>query len=525
MLFKDRKKNVRMKKCSWLVWILTFVLCMSLIPSLSHAAESAPPKREMRAVWIASVQNSDVKAGMNKTQYTTWARQTLDSLKANKFNTVIFQVKPTSDAWYSSKLAPWSAYITGKKQGTSPGYDPLQIMITEAHSRGMELHAWINPYRVTMPGETLKNLSSQNAARKHPGWVVKYGKQYYLNPGLPEVQDYLVSSVKELVQNYDVDAIHMDDYFYPYKIKNETFPDQAAFKKYGKSFKKIEDWRRNNVNQLVKKIYSTIKTTKPYVQFGISPFGVWRNQSIDKTGSATKAGVNNYDDLYADTRTWIKEGTVDYITPQIYWSKKLAAAKYGTLLNWWSNEVKVYAKTHPVNLYIGVADYKVGQDSDPAWKNKMELPNQIVSNRADRMTKGQMHFSLKSWKKNSLGYATIVKQQLYKYPSLTPAFSWKDASQPVKPTSVQVKKEAAGRKIVIQDQASKQPRKYVIYRFAGKTLGSYEDARNIVDVVYNTKGKTVFLDKSARSDRTYTYSVKSVSATGIESKDAFVIKE
>ncbi|WP_083256197.1 family 10 glycosylhydrolase [Domibacillus iocasae] len=505
--------------------VMIFVLCMSIVPFQPEAASSPLPKREMRAAWIATVQNSDMKAGMNKAQYTAWARQTLDGLKASKFNAVIYQVKPTSDALYPSKLSPWSSYITGKKQGTNPGYDPLQIMIEEAHKRGMELHAWLNPYRVTMPKQTLTSLAPNNAARKNPGWVVKYGQQYYLNPGLPEVQNYLISSVKELVSNYDIDAVHMDDYFYPYKIKNETFPDQAAYKKYGASFKKIEDWRRNNVNQLVKNLYAAIKATKPHVQFGISPFGVWRNKSLDPTGSATQAGVNNYDDLYADTRTWIKNGTIDYITPQIYWSKNLSAAKYGTLLNWWSHEVKTYAKVHPVHLYIGLADYKVGNDTDPTWKNKMELPNQIASNRAGNTAKGQMHFSLKSIQKNSLGYATIVKQQMYNYTAVTPDTPWKNAAVPVKPTSVQVKKETAGRKIEIKDQTSKQPRKYVIYRFEGNKEGSYQDPRNILDVVYNTKGNTVFVDKTARSGGVYTYGITSLSATGVESKDAFVVKE
>lgn len=502
------------------------VLCISMLPQKSEAASAPLPKREMRAAWIATVQNSDMKAGMTAAQYTAWARQTLDQLKASRFNTVIFQVKPTSDALYSSSLAPWSAYITGKKQGTNPGYDPLKIMVEEAHKRGMELHAWMNPYRVTMPSQDLASLSPNNVARKNPGWVVKYGKQYYLNPGIPAVQNYLVDSVKELVSKYDIDAVHMDDYFYPYKIKGEEFPDQAAFKQYGGSFKNVADWRRNNVNQLVKNLYSAIKTTKPHVQFGISPFGVWRNQSLDPTGSATTAGVNNYDDLYADTRTWIKNGTIDYITPQVYWSKNMAAARYNTLLNWWSKEVNTYAKTHPVNLYIGIADYKVGVDTaDATWKDKMELPNQISSNRANGTADGQMHFSLKSIQKNTLGYATIVKQNLYNYTAVTPAVPWKDGSVPAKPTAVRVKKEAAGRTISIQDQNAKQPRKYVIYRFTGNTEGSYEDPRNIVDVVYNTKGNTVFTDKTASAGSTYTYGVKAVSATGVESSSAFVVRE
>lgn len=502
---------------------ITLVLLISLLPLQVKGASVTPPKNEMRAAWIATVQNVDMKPGMNAAQYTAWVQKTLDHLKANKFNAVIYQVKPTNDAFYPSKLAPWSSYITGGKQGKSPGYDPLLIMINEAHKRGMELHAWVNPYRVTMPGQTLASLAPSNVARTNPGWVVKYGKQYYLNPGIPEVQNYLIATVKELVAKYDIDAVHMDDYFYPYKIKNETFPDQAAFKKYGSSFKKIADWRRDNVNQLVKKVYSSIKTTKPHVQFGISPFGVWRNQSMDPTGSSTRAGVTNYDDLYADTRQWIKDGSIDYITPQIYWSKTLSVAKYSTLLDWWSKEVDTYADKHPVNLYIGLADYKVGIDADKAWKNKMELPNQVVANRANQIATGQMHFSLKSIQKNQLGYATILKQQLYNYTALTPATSWSNAAIPAEPTWVQANKDIAGMKLVIQDQTTTQPRKYVIYRFEGNQVGSYENPHSIVDVVYNTKGNTVFLDKTANRNKQYTYGITSVSATGVESENAYVV--
>lgn len=508
-----------------LLSIMIAILCISLLPQKSEAA--APlPKREMRAAWIVTVGNGDMKAGMTASQYTAWARQTLDGLKGNGFNAVIFQVKPTSDALYESNLAPWSSYITGKKQGTNPGYDPLKIMIDEAHKRGMELHAWMNPYRVTMPSQSLSDLAANNAARKNPGWVVKYGKQYYLNPGLPAVQNYLVDSVKELVAKYDVDAVHMDDYFYPYKIANETFPDQAAFKQYGGSYKNVADWRRNNVNQLVKNLYNGIKATKPHVQFGISPFGVWRNQSLDPTGSATTAGVNNYDDLYADTRTWIKNGTIDYITPQVYWSKNMAAARYNTLLNWWSKEVNTYANTHPVNLYLGVADYKVATDTvDKTWNDKMELPNQISSNRANGTADGQMHFSTRSIQANKLGYMSIIKQQLYNTKAVTPAVPWKNSSVPAKPTAVQVKKETAGRTISITDQNATQARKYVIYRFNGNAEGSYEDPRNIVDVVYNTGGQTVFTDKTASAGSSYTYGVRSLSATGVESSTAFVVRE
>jgi len=275
----------------------------------------------------------------------------------------------------------------------------------------------------------------------------------------------------------------------------------------------------------VKDIYATIKDTKPHVQFGISPFGVWRNKSLDATGSDTKAGVNNYDDLYADTRQWMKDGSIDYITPQIYWSKTLSVAKYETLVNWWSKEVATYAKVHPVNLYIGMADYKVATDADKAWNNKMELPNQVITNRADQVVQGQMHFSLRSIQKNALGYATILQKQLYNYTAITPTVSWKDETQPELPTAVQVNKVTAGVKLEIEQQTTEQPRKYIIYRFEGNKEGSYEDPSNIVDVVYHTKGNTIFVDKTADAKKIYTYGVISISATGVESEKAYVVSQ
>lgn len=508
-------------KC--LVIFFVLLLLTPVLPNQKATATSLQ-KNEMRAAWISSVSNIDMKAGMNQVQYTQWAQGTLDKLKAANYNAVIFQVKPLNDALYPSKLAPWSSYITGKKQGTNPGFDPLQIMLDEAHKRGLELHAWVNPYRVTMPSHALSDLAADNVARKNPSWVVKYGKQYYLNPGLPEVQNYLIATIEELVSNYDIDAVHMDDYFYPYKIKGETFPDQQTFKKYGGSFKKIEDWRRDNVNQLVKKVYASIYDIKPHVQYGISPFGIWRNKVQDATGSNTN-GMSNYDDLYADTRQWIKDGSIDYITPQIYWSRSHKVANYSVLLDWWGKEVQTYAKAHPVNLYIGMADYKVGNDADAAWKNKTELTSQVIANRANNNAQGQMHFSLRSMNNNALGYAANLKQQLYNTKALAPATIWKDPTVPMYPSNVNLSKESSGMKLTITDKNSTQSRKYVIYRFDGTKEGSYEDVKNIVDVVYNTEGHTIYVDTTANKRKVYTYGIKSLSATGVESKTAFVLKD
>ncbi|WP_404460265.1 glycoside hydrolase family 10 protein [Sutcliffiella horikoshii] len=507
-----------------IITALLFSFTLPLFTTKGSAEMTQQPKHEMRAAWIATVQNIDVKAGMNEADYTAWVEQTLDFLKGKNFNTIIYQVKPTADAFYPSEIDPWSKYVTGGAQGTDPGYDPLQIMIDESHARGIEVHAWVNPYRVTMPFETLESLSEDNVAKEHPEWVVKYGFQYYLNPGIQGVQDYLLSTVEELVTNYDIEAVHMDDYFYPYRRVGEEFPDQAQFEADPRGFDNIEDWRRDNVNNLVSAINSTIKETKSWVQFGISPFGVWRNIAMDPTGSETTAGQTNYDDLYADTRQWIKDGSIDYITPQIYWSRGFAAADYSILLDWWSNEVEEYAYNTPVNLYIGTADYKVGDNFDQNWYDPYELPGQILDNRQDVNTQGQMHFSLRQIIKNNLGYADILTNEIYTEPALVPATPWNGEELPQKPNTVKADKTDGSITLTIDDKKHSDARKYVIYRFDGLQEGDYNNPANIVDVVYSTESVTTFVDTTVEEGKQYTYGVTSVSNTGLESKDAKIVK-
>ncbi|OAK67367.1 glycoside hydrolase family 10 protein [Lederbergia galactosidilytica] len=478
-------------------------------------AASQVPKEEMRASWISTVTNIDMKAGMSKEEFTAWAKSTMQTLEKKNFNTVIFQVKPTSDALYPSKLAPWSSYITGKKQGTDPGYDPLQIMLDAAHEHGLELHAWINPYRVTMVRQGLEDLASHNIAIQHPEWVVKHGQQYYLDPGLPSVQAYLVDTVKELVINYDVDAVHMDDYFYP----GVNFSDQETYEKYGSGFADIGDWRRHNVSTLVDDINQHIKAIKPWVQFGISPSGIWRNQTDDPTGSATN-GNGHYDQLFADSRQWIQEGSVDYITPQIYWSRQLAVASYSVLLDWWSKQIEIHATVHPVHLYIGMADYKVNNNFDTAWENPRELPEQILDNRANGGAKGQMHFTLRDILNNPLGYADIVKKEIYTAKALTPATSWNGNKQPKKPINVDVDKQGNSVKIMIDNKKRTDAKKYVIYRFEGNKAGDYQNPENIAGIIYDQQGTATFIDQDIDPSKRYTYGVTSISHTGIESKDA-----
>ncbi|MBF1333649.1 MAG: family 10 glycosylhydrolase, partial [Leptotrichia sp.] len=283
--------------------------------------------------------------------------------------------------------------LTGT-QGVNPGYDPLKFMIDEAHKRGIEFHAWFNPYRLTMKGKSTstESLSKDNIGRKRPEWTVVYGGQLYLNPGIPEVNDYVIDSIVEVVRNYDIDGVHMDDYFYPYKVKGQEYPDDAQFRKYGGKFADKGDWRRNNINKLVEKLHREIKKQNSDIAFGISPFGVWRNASTDPgRGSETQAGVQNYDDLYADILHWMDKGWIDYVVPQIYWNQGFKVAEYNTLVKWWSK----HAKSTRTDLYIGQAAYRVG-----SWSNPNELVNQINYNRNYPEVKGSVFFSYKSLKEN-----------------------------------------------------------------------------------------------------------------------------
>jgi uncharacterized lipoprotein YddW (UPF0748 family) len=319
-------------------------------------------------------------------------------------NGIVVQVRPSGDAFYPSRYAPWSAYLTGT-QGQDPGYDPLAFMIQETHKRGIEFHAWFNPFRVSMQNQ-LSQLAISNPARTHPDWVVSYGGQLYYNPGIPPARAFLVASILESVKNYNIDAVHFDDYFYPYPISHQDFPDDATYHQYGATtFANKGDWRRANINSFIHDLAINIKSAKPHVQFGISPFGVWRNKSVDPTGSDTRA-LSDYDNLYADTRSWIKQNWLDYIAPQIYWNIGFPQAAYDKLVPWWAHEV---TGTH-VRLYIGQAAYKVNH-STAAWAKPEEIPNQLALNRCYSEVKGSIFYNMKSLLANPLGLQNFLKRE------------------------------------------------------------------------------------------------------------------
>lgn len=369
---------------------------------LAFLKTSAKPNasQEMRGLWVASVLNIDypTKPTTNVQTLKTEALAALDYAQKTGFNAVFLQVRPTADAFYKSDIFPWSKYLTGT-QGKAPegGFDPLTFWIAEAHARGLELHAWINPYRITKktsaePKQTVALLAANHPARLHPDWVVTHEGNLYFNPGIPEARKLIVSSVQEILNKYAVDGIHFDDYFYP----GDTFADAATYQQYGQNFTNVADWRRENVNQLVKEVADLVRTTKPNVRFGISPFGIWLNKASNSAGSDTN-GLESYKSHAADTVKWVKNGWVDYITPQIYWQIGYSIADYSKLLKWWSNVVKGTS----VDLYVGQAAYRMDAgDSKSAWYGVSELSRQLAANQADSVVKGSLFYNYTSLKKS-----------------------------------------------------------------------------------------------------------------------------
>ena len=353
------------------------------VGSISYTNNAQAAEKEMRAAWVSTVYNLDwPKTKNNASKQKQELTQLMDKLKGCGINTIVLQVRPESDALYKSSINPWSKYLTGT-QGKDPGYDPLAFAVQEAHKRGMELHAWMNPYRVTSSGTNLNALVSSHPARKNPSWVIKYNGKMYYDPGNPAVVDYLVKTVKEVVDKYDVDGIHFDDYFYP----SSSFPDDTSYQVYGKGQDR-NNWRRENVNTLLKRVKAVVNA-RSGCEFGVSPFGIWRNKSSDCPDGSETSGSQSYYNMLADSRTWIRKGYVDYIVPQIYWPIGLKVADYSKLVKWWANEVKGY----DVDLYIGQGIYKQGQSSHGGQNIAKEIKNQIKINKQYSTVKGSMYFS------------------------------------------------------------------------------------------------------------------------------------
>jgi uncharacterized lipoprotein YddW (UPF0748 family) len=383
--------------------------------------ESEPSRkgrvREMRGMWLATVANRDwpSKQGLTADEQRAELIGHLDTAVKCRLNTVIFQARPTADALWPSPYEPWSQVLTGT-QGEAPGWDPLGTAVQEAHARGLDLHAWFNPYRIANHTDPTKLVAS-HPARKHPDWVVTYGGKLYYNPGLPEVRAFVQDAMLDAVQKYPVDAVHFDDYFYPYPVAGQTFDDDAAFERYGGGFASRAEWRRDNINQLVRETAARLKGIRPGTRFGISPFGVWRNAANDPLGSDTRAGVQTYDDLYADTRRWVREGWIDYICPQLYWNIGFAAADYAKLVAWWAD----VARGSATKLYLGEALYKAGDPAQPAaWQDPAELSRHLTLARDHPQARGHVFFAAKDVAADRIGAMARVVADHYQRPARPP---------------------------------------------------------------------------------------------------------
>lgn len=344
--------------------LLALVLaCVLTLVTPAFAAGTPSASEEMRGVWVSSVYNLDYPSSptTDPDKLKAEADEILDNCVKWGLNAVFLQVRPSGDALYKSDLFPWSKYLTGSV-GTAPqdGFDPLEYWVEAAHKRGLELHAWINPYRITRGKDTEWNsLPSTHPAKMNPDWVVKYSDgNYYFNPGIPEVRDLVTRGAVEIVQNYNVDGLHMDDYFYP----GTDFNDAATYQKYGSSFSNIADFRRDSVNQLVAQLDTAVHNIDPDIQFGISPSGIWANKSTDPRGSNTN-GSEHYVSSYADSLYWIENGLVDYIIPQIYWEIGHKLADFATLADWWNDAVA----GSDVHLYIGMGAYRCADNPTGVW--------------------------------------------------------------------------------------------------------------------------------------------------------------
>lgn len=345
---------------------------------------------ELRGVWAATVGNTDWPSapGLSPERQRAELAALLDTAVERRLNTVWLQVRPAADALWPSRYEPWSQWLTGT-QGRDPGWDPLGWAVREAHRRGLSLEAWCNPYRISLQDDPGR-LVPWHPARRHPDWVVRYGGQLYYNPGVPEARRFVLDAMLDAVARYPVDGLHWDDYFYPYPVAGQRFDDDAAYARWGRGFPSRADWRRHNVDTLVREASERVHRTRPGVRFGISPFGVWRNRTTDPAGSDTTAGTQSYDDLYADSRGWARRGWLDYLVPQLYWYLGQPGADYAKLAPWWAEALRGTR----TRLYLGEALYKAGDPKQAApWQDPAELSRHLTFCRELPEVRGHAFFS------------------------------------------------------------------------------------------------------------------------------------
>ena len=477
---------------------LTTLLLAIFITTILYS-QSVPPKREFRAAWIATVTNLDwpSSTALSTSQQKQELINLLDELQRDGINVVIFQVRSESDAMYSSSFDPWSYWLTGS-QGTAPYpyYDPLEFAIDEAHKRGMELHAWFNPYRAERSVGNYP-LASNHVIKLHPNWALQIGTFKFLNPGLPEVRNYISSVIYDVISRYDVDGVHFDDYFYPYPPNHMTASttnnalDDSAFTADPRGFTNKNDWRRDNVNIMVKQVNDTIQSIKPWVKFGISPFGIW--QPGYPSGIT---GMNAYTDIYCDAINWLQHKTIDYLTPQLYWPFG-GGQDYGKLQPWWADSVASNGR----HFYPGHAYYRIS-----SWTNYSEMPNQIRLDRTNTKVQGSVFFRARNFAENPKGVTDSLRNDLYKYKAISPVMSWKDLVSPNPVRNLRYEKLASGQAgltwdVPLEASDGDSASRYVVYKFNYSSVlpGDLNDPSKI----YNVEGNKFSIPEAQDSGQAY----------------------
>jgi len=455
------------------------ILFLFLFLPISLFSQTVPPKREFRAAWIATVINLDWPSsnGLSATQQKQELINILNELKRDGLNAVIFQIRSECDAMYNSSIDPWSYWLTGK-QGTppSPYYDPLQFAIEETHKRGMELHAWFNPYRVERSAGGYVTAAN-HVSKLHPDWVLKISTIKFLDPGLPMVRNYVSTVVYDVVNRYDVDGVHFDDYFYPYE--GISTQDTASYRLYPRGFTNKDNWRRDNVNLLIKQVNDTIHSIKPWVKFGMSPFGIWKNGVPSGI-----IGLDAYSVIYCDAIAWLHDRSIDYLTPQLYW-KIGGNQDYNKLQKWWADSV--YANKR--HFYPGKAPYRVNP-SDGNW-SASEIPNQIRLDRANPKVQGSIFFRAKTFNENYKGVTDSIRNDLYRNIAILPTMNWKDVVPPNPVQNLRFEKLENGQAGLTWDlpqtaSDGDSAFRYVVYRFE-KSDVNLSDLENS-DNIYNVEG-------------------------------------
>ena len=433
----------------------------------------------------------------------------LDELAKDGVNAIIFQVRAECDALYDSPYEPWSRFLTGR-QGQNPGWDPLAWMVSECHKRGMEIHAWINPYRAKTKGTSA--LASNNIAVKHPERVFEYDGLYILNPALPENREYICKIADDIVRRYDIDGFHIDDYFYPYPIAGKAIPDAKEYNADSRGMS-IGDWRRDNVNKFIEQLHDSIRQTKPWVKFGVSPFGIYRNARSSSIGSNTR-GLQNYDDLYADVLKWVNNGWIDYCVPQLYWQIGHKTADYETLIKWWNE----HAGNRP--LYIGedvertikYADVDNPSTNQVAAKHKLHEQCKNVD--------GTVLWYAKAAVDNYDRYGVFLRNYYWKSPALQPLMPFIDDKAPKKPRKLKAHQNSTN--LLLTWMAPKgngwkdEAVKYVVYQFKPGESVDISDPSHIVSLTNHQSLETV---KPAESGK-YIYVVTALDRMSNESEIA-----